>query len=204
LNDNDTLKSVKPWVTFAGVVLVVAVLYWAQAVLVPFALAILLTFVLTPPVNWLQRWVGRVPAVLLVVTLALAMLAHLIDDLPIVMEITAARMQAVELVSLVRDRKFSVVCFADLPPSSSSKTRYLVRRLRSTLPELRIVVGRWAPSVRADESSQTLLDAGANHVASLLIDSRNYLEGLLEMPRLPVPDAAGLTELPPSIGSGSA
>ena len=30
---------------------------------------------------------------------ALAMLAHLIDDLPIAMEITAARMQAVELVS---------------------------------------------------------------------------------------------------------
>jgi hypothetical protein len=35
------LKFVKPWVTFAGGVLVVAVLYWAQAVLVPFALAIL-------------------------------------------------------------------------------------------------------------------------------------------------------------------
>jgi len=67
-NLDDTLKSVKPWVTFAGGVLVVAVLYWAQAVLVPFALAILFTFVLTPPVTCLQRWVGRVPAVLLVVT----------------------------------------------------------------------------------------------------------------------------------------
>ena len=59
---DETLKFAKPWVTFAGGVLVVAVLYWAQAVLVPFALAILLTFVLTPPVTWLQRWVGRVPA----------------------------------------------------------------------------------------------------------------------------------------------
>ena len=138
---------------------------------------------------------------------ALAMLAHLLDDLPIAMEITATRMQAVELVSLVRDRKFSVVCFADLPPSSSSKTRYLVRRLRSALPELRIAVGRWAPPALADESSQTLLDAGANHVASLLIESRNYFGGLLEMPRLPVPDtadAAGLPAPPPSIGRGSA
>ena len=115
---------------------------------------------------------------------ALAMLAHLLDDLPIAMEITGTRMQAVELVSLVRDRKFSVVCFADLPPSSSSKTRYLVRRLRSALPELRIAVGRWAPPALADESPQTLLDAGANHVASLLVESRNYLGGLLEMPRL--------------------
>lgn len=138
---------------------------------------------------------------------ALAMLAHLIDDLPIAMEITAARMQAVELVSLLRDRKFSVVCFADLPPSSSSKTRYLVRRLRSTLPELRIAVGRWAPPALADESSQTLLDAGADHVASLLIESRNYFGGLLEMPRLPISDtadAAGLAAPPLSIGRGSA
>ena len=59
----------------------------------------------------------------------LEMLPHLIDDLPIAMEITGMRMQAVELAALVRDRKFAVVCFADLPPSSASKTRYLVRRL---------------------------------------------------------------------------
>ena len=118
----------------------------------------------------------------------------------------STRMQAVELVSLVGDRKFSVVCFADLPPSSSSKTRYLVRRLRAALPELRIAVGRWGPPALADESSQTLLDAGANHVASLLIESRNYLGGLLEMPRLPARDTADTARLsaPPSIGCRSA
>jgi hypothetical protein len=138
---------------------------------------------------------------------ALAMLAHLIDSLPIAMEITAARMQAVELVSLVRDRKFSVVCFADLPPSSSSKTRYLVRRLRSTLPELRIVVGRWAPPAVADESSQTLMDAGADHVSSLLIESRDYFGGLLEMPPVPTSAPTDTTDLAapsPSMVSGSA
>ena len=129
---------------------------------------------------------------------ALTMLAHLLDHLPVAMEITGTRMEAVELVSLVGDRKFSVVCFADLPPSSSSKTRYLVKKLRSALPEVRIAVGRWAPSALADESSQTLLDAGADHVASLLVESRDYLGGFLEMPRLPDPDAAnaGLTAPP--------
>ena len=65
---DDTSHSLKPWVIFAGCVLVIVVLYWAQAVLVPIALAMLLTFVLTPPVTWLQRWVGRVPAVLAAVT----------------------------------------------------------------------------------------------------------------------------------------
>jgi predicted PurR-regulated permease PerM len=138
---------------------------------------------------------------------ALAMLAHVLDDLPIAMEITGTRMQALELVSLVKDQKFSVVCFADLPPSPSSKTRYLVRRLHSALPELRMAVGRWAPPAMADESSQLLLDAGADHVASLLIESRNYFGGLLEMPRPPIPDtadAAGLAAPPLSSGRGSA
>jgi hypothetical protein len=134
---------------------------------------------------------------------ALAMLAHLLDDLPITIEITGTRMQALELASLLEDRKVSVVCFADLPPSSSSKTRYLVRRLRSALPGLHIAVGRWGPPGLADENPQALLDAGANHVASLLTDSRDYLGGLLEMPRVPVantPDAAHLTPRQPSSG----
>ena len=47
--------------------LVVAVLYWAQAVIVPMALAVLLTFVLTPIVAPLQRRLGGIAAVLIVV-----------------------------------------------------------------------------------------------------------------------------------------
>jgi predicted PurR-regulated permease PerM len=137
-----------------------------------------------PPLNVLGYAVNGIAD-----EVALAMLAHLVDDLPISMEITGARMRAAELVSLIKDRHVSVVCFADLPPSSSSKTRYLVRRLRSALPDLRITVGRWGPAALADDSSQPLLDAGADHVATLLVDSRSYLDGLLEMPRVPVPDA---------------
>ncbi len=68
------VSSLKPWITFAGGVLVIVVLYWAQAVLVPIALAILLSFVLAPPVTWLERFLGRVPAVLLVVTLVFVVL----------------------------------------------------------------------------------------------------------------------------------
>ncbi len=127
---------------------------------------------------------------------ALAMLAQLLGDLPVTMEITGARMQAADLVSLVRDRQFSVVCFADLPPSSSSKTRYLVKRLRSTLPELQMAVGRWAPSVLADDSTQPLLDAGADHVASLLSETREYVGGLLERPRVPVAVAPDTPPVP--------
>src|SRR5512134_955054 len=90
---DDMSHTLKPWVIFAGCVLVIVVLSWAQAVLVPIALAVLLTFVLTPLVNWLERWIGRVPAVLAVVTLVFTVLGlagwglarqmdHLAEDLP--------------------------------------------------------------------------------------------------------------------------
>ena len=59
----DLERLLKPWVLFAGFVLTIAVLYWAQAVLVPLAVALLLTFVLAPPVTWMERWANRGVAV---------------------------------------------------------------------------------------------------------------------------------------------
>ena len=120
--------------------------------------------------------------------LALAMLAHLLDDLPIQVEITGTRLQATELLTLAQTEGFSVVCFADLPPSPSSKTRYLVKRLRAALPDVRILVGRWGPPALADESTQVLRDTGANLVASTLLEARTYLAELVEIPRIPVPE----------------
>jgi hypothetical protein len=92
------------------------------------------------------------------------------------------------LLALVQTQGFSVVCLADLPPSPSSKTRYLVKRLRAALPEVRILVGRWGPPALADDSTQVLRDTGANLVASTLLETRTYLAGLVEIPRIPVPE----------------
>jgi predicted PurR-regulated permease PerM len=62
----------KGWVIIA---LVVAGLYWLQAVLIPLALAILLTFLLSPVVGTLQRrGLGQVAAVLVTVFLGLSAL----------------------------------------------------------------------------------------------------------------------------------
>ena len=57
------------------IALVVAGLYWLQAVLIPLVLAVLLTFLLSPVVGALQRrGLGRVPSVLVTVLLALSVL----------------------------------------------------------------------------------------------------------------------------------
>jgi predicted PurR-regulated permease PerM len=122
--------------------------------------------------------------------LALQMLAHLLDDLPIAVEITKERMLASELVSLVQTRGISIICLADLPPSPPSKTRYLVKRLHAALPEVRILVGRWGPPALADDSTQLLRDAGATHVASTLAETRAHLGELVEIPRIALPGAS--------------
>jgi hypothetical protein len=111
-----------------------------------------------------------------------------VTDLPIAIEITTTRLLATELVALVRSKGVSVICLADLPPSPSSKSRYLIKRLHEAMPELRIVIGRWSPPALADESSQALKEAGATLVATTLVETREYLEGLLEIVRNPAPD----------------
>lgn len=78
----------QPWLTFIGLIVLVGVLYAARDVLVPVALAVLITFVLSSPVYWLERRVGRVAAVLVVVLALFAAvgvagwgLSHQLDDL---------------------------------------------------------------------------------------------------------------------------
>jgi predicted PurR-regulated permease PerM/methanogenic corrinoid protein MtbC1 len=57
-------------------VLIIASLYWAQAVLIPIAISILLTFLLTPVADSLERLgLGRVFSVILIVILAFSFLA---------------------------------------------------------------------------------------------------------------------------------
>jgi hypothetical protein len=120
--------------------------------------------------------------------LALGMLAGLLDHLPITIEITSARMQASDVVSLVQARGISVVCFADLPPSPPAKTRYLVKRASCR------VAGRTdrrrPSSALSDESTHALRESGAHLVASTLADTRRYLGELVELPRGPAPEAS--------------
>lgn len=61
-----------------AIALVLAGLYFAQEVLIPIALAILLSFLLTPLVTRLERWgLPRIPAVITVILLAFAVLGSL-------------------------------------------------------------------------------------------------------------------------------
>src|SRR6188474_778750 len=68
---------IKPsWMlTLASIAVVVAALYLAKGVLVPLTLAVLLSFLLSPVCDWLERRrLGRIPAVLLTASLGFTLL----------------------------------------------------------------------------------------------------------------------------------
>ncbi|HZH06568.1 MAG TPA: hypothetical protein VEY69_07840, partial [Lautropia sp.] len=61
------LSTLRAPIVLATAALTIWLLSWMQPVLVPIALAILLTFILSPLITQMQRWGSpRIPAVLLV------------------------------------------------------------------------------------------------------------------------------------------
>lgn len=73
-------RSASPLFILTSIVVAIAALYFAKEILLPFALAVLLSFLLTPLANRLERLklgplgLGRVPSVLLVVAMTFALL----------------------------------------------------------------------------------------------------------------------------------
>lgn len=75
---DDVLPKTSRFVAIASICIVIAALYFGREVLVPLALAILLTFLLAPVVSRLERWhLGRVLSVIIVVALAFVVIGAL-------------------------------------------------------------------------------------------------------------------------------
>lgn len=106
---------------------------------------------------------------------ALEMLEQLLAPTDVRLDIRSGHLLPSDVIRTVKEEGYAVLCVADLPPGPSSRTRYLIKKLRSALPDVRIVVGRWAPPALADERAQDLLDAGADHVGTTLVSTRAEL-----------------------------
>ncbi|AMY09071.1 Transport of quorum-sensing signal protein [Luteitalea pratensis] len=109
---------------------------------------------------------------------ALLMLSTLIAPVGIAMTVLSPRVLASEVVERLRSTPGSILCLGDLRPSPPTRARYLVKKFRSALPDLPIVVGRWAPPDLADLDLGPLLEAGATRVASTLVETRRHVTEL--------------------------
>jgi hypothetical protein len=72
-----------------------------------------------------------------------------------------------------------VICVAALPPGGLTQARYLCKRLRASFPHQRIVVIRWGLPENAGQRKEELLAAGADLVATTLLEARTELAPLV-------------------------
>jgi predicted PurR-regulated permease PerM len=141
--------------------LVVAGLYWGRRVLIPFALAVLLTFVLAPLVSRLeQHGLRRVPAVLLVLCLAVVLLGaagwavmtqvtHLVSDLPRHKQVVREKMRQLQgagrggLLATVQDFLEEIEKASRPTPAGGGAVMQVRPERPSLFAEFQAVVGRF-------------------------------------------------------------
>jgi hypothetical protein len=110
---------------------------------------------------------------------ALFMLRQLLESKGSDMEVLSAKTLSSEVVALLEKEQPALVIVAALPPGGLSPARYLCKRLHQRFPELKILAGRWGAS-DTSEAQYRLLSAGAQQIASTLIESRDQAIPLLQ------------------------
>src|SRR5499425_2667332 len=105
---------------------------------------------------------------------ALLMFGQLLRPTDCTLEIVTASALSGEIVSLVSERKPTVVVIGAVPPEGLAQARHLCKRLRARFPDLKVIVGRWG-EFPGESDRASLLEAGADAVASTFAQSRDQL-----------------------------
>ena len=106
---------------------------------------------------------------------ALAMLGYLLAPAGVDLKILATELLSAEVVLDAREGRAAVVVVGALPPGGLTQARYLVKRLRAALPDVKIVVGRWGLRDDVEATREALEVAGADAVASSLLETREVV-----------------------------
>jgi len=111
--------------------------------------------------------------------LALVMLKQLLDPNKWEVEIATGSLLTSELVTLVAEKRPALICIGSLPPGGLAHTRYLCKRLRVPFPGIKIIVGRWGLKGNVESNREQLEEAGADLMATSLIETRHQFDGWL-------------------------
>jgi predicted PurR-regulated permease PerM len=107
--------------------------------------------------------------------LALRLFGHLLDPARWELDVLRVNVLASELMDRVAESRPAVVCLASLPPAGLAHLRYLCKRLRARFPDLKIAVGAWGLEGDAGHYREVLDSAGADHVATKLLETKAQL-----------------------------
>jgi hypothetical protein len=107
--------------------------------------------------------------------LALRMLGDLLDPDKWEVELLTPDTLSSELLARAERSRPAVICVGSLPPGGLAHTRYLCKRLRRRFPQAKIVVGLWGLRGDAESQRTALAAAGADFVATTLLETRAQL-----------------------------
>jgi hypothetical protein len=93
------------------------------------------------------------------------MLVQLFDPARIACESVGSDSLASEVSAAAEQRAPDLMCVVSSPPGGLAQTRYICRRIRERLPDIRILVFRPGVPEGARHSTEKLLEDGANSVA---------------------------------------
>ena len=111
----------------------------------------------------------------------LAMLRDLLTPSRVALDVASAELLASEVVRGVREHGSGIVVVSALAPGGLAQARFLCKRLRSSAPGVRIVVGRWGAGGDAEGAREALLAAGADAVTTNLVETRDLVLQLVRV-----------------------
>jgi hypothetical protein len=115
---------------------------------------------------------------------ALQMFQHVLDPVRFEVEFTKTTLLTAQVLSLVEQTSPEIVCIGLVPPVGFAQTRYLCKRLRARFPTLPIVIGCWGGSKdEAEHLARLGLDSIA-HTSTTLLETRNQI---MQLPQIPIP-----------------
>lgn len=108
--------------------------------------------------------------------LPLVMMKQLLDPKKWEIDVPGNEMLVAELIARALEKNPAVICISSLPPGGSAHARYLCKKLRAHIPHLKILVGRWGLDGDSELLKAPLQDAGADWVATNLLEARATFE----------------------------
>ncbi|MFO1020307.1 MAG: AI-2E family transporter [Planctomycetales bacterium] len=116
-------------------------------------------------------------------SVALEMLAELLDRKKWDVELISDEMLVSELVAKLSADPPHVICLAPLPPRGLAHAGYFCKRLRTALPDTPLIVGRWGRKRTFKLDRDRLLHSGATAVTRTLLETRQALSSYFSIAR---------------------
>jgi 3-deoxy-D-manno-octulosonic-acid transferase len=128
------------------------------------------------------------------------MMAQVLEQEGYCAEYASVDKLASEYLEIVEKKGVQVVVISALPPGATAHARYIVKRLRSRFPELRVIVGLWTMPGTLERAKERLGSTGTTVVAGSLEQAAEELRQVVQ-PLMVTAASGGATPVGAGVGA---